>query len=260
MPHMSSLASSSGLSRAPSRAGVRRLTLGCLVGALTLGLLALPGAGHAAAAGGCITRLPVTVTLPSAYAAGYGATVPLRVATTGPAIRDLHAGIYTFGGDQIAAGVRRPVLTAAATVKLKLAFGALQEGKYTLVVTGSPNADPSCGPKKLTRVISFRGCLTSLPLKFVDPPGGIASDYGGFLSVALQSTGPLIRNLEGSVYDANGTLFGTGTLGALYGKTTLDMALKQPLVPGDFTVIIDGLIDQPKSCGPKTAQIGLHFN
>jgi hypothetical protein len=236
------------------------------VGLVTLGLaLAFllarsPGPGGSASARSCITRLPVTVTLPSGFAAAYRASIPVTVASsTGRPITGLRAALYTFAGDQIAA-TRRPVnLRSSATLSLRLAFAPLQEGSYTLVLTGAPNADPACGPKKFIDVVRFRGCITALPLKFVNPPGGTASDYGNYLSVTLASAGPLIRKLEGTVYALDGTRVGDGTLSALYGQTTLDLKLNRPLVAGGYTVVVAGLVEQPPSCGPKTAQVELEF-
>jgi hypothetical protein len=234
----------------------RRALLGL---AVSTWLLALGGPASAAEAQGCITRLPVSVSLPSPFAAAYPSSVGVGLSTTGRPIRNVRASLYTFGGDQIAAG-RLPVLSGSRTLKMKLAFAPLQQGSYTLVVTGEPNANPSCGPKKLVEVVTFRGCITGLPLKFVSPPGGTASDYGGYLSLTVQSAGPLIRNLEGAVYAADGTVFGHGTLNALYGQASLDLRLDRPLVAGDYSVVVAGLVAQPPSCGPKTIQIDLHFN
>jgi hypothetical protein len=237
-----------------------------LLGLTTLGLalailLAGPaGSGGSASAQGCITRLPVTVTLPSGFAAAYRASIPLTVSsTTGRPITGLRAALYTFAGDQIAASRRPVTLRSSGTLSLRLAFAPLQEGSYTLVLTGAPNTDPSCGPKKFVEVVRFRGCVTALPLKFVNPPGGTASDYANYLSVTLASTGSLIRSLEGTVYASDGTRFGDGTLSALYGQTTLNLRLNRPLVAGGYTVVVAGLVEQPSSCGPKTAQVDLEF-
>jgi hypothetical protein len=231
-------------------------------GATIAGSVAAPsgGGGPTATVAGCPSHLGVTVSLSSNFAAAYLSSVTVAVSSKVGPIKNLTAQIYTFSGDQIAAGHRAGTLTKPATVKLKLAYGALQVGSYTLVVTGTPTASPSCGLEKFTKVESFRGCVTTLPLTFVDPPGGTASAYGGYLSVPLKSNGPLIRELEGAVYAADGTLFGSATLSALYGQATLELKLDQTLVPGVYTVVVAGLIQQPAACGPKTAQITLEFN
>jgi hypothetical protein len=223
------------------------------------GVIAVPG-GSGAAVSGCSARLPVTVSLASNYAAAYPSNVSVTISTAGPSLSNLRAAMYTFSGDQIAASKAVGVMRKSATVKLKLAYGALQIGSYTLVVTGTPTASPACGLEKFTKVEAFKDCATTLPLTFVNPPGGTAADYGGYLSVPLKSNGPLIREVEGAVYAADGTLFGSATLSALYGLATLNLKLNQPLVAGDYTLVVAGLINQPAACGPKTAQISLEFN
>ncbi|MEA2371031.1 MAG: hypothetical protein QOH12_1425 [Solirubrobacteraceae bacterium] len=223
--------------------------------AATVGWSAVPAPAGASAC----SKLPVTISLPSNFAAAYPSKVPLHVATRGGAITNVRAQIYTFSGDQIAAG-QRARLTGSATISLKLAFGALQVGSYTVVVTGTLAARPGCGLEKMAKVEIFKPCLTTLPLTFVDPPGGAAADYAGYLSVPLKSDGPLIRELEGAVYAADGTLFGDGTLTALYGQATLSLKLHSPLVTGVYTVVVAGLIPQPQACGPKTVQVVLVFS
>jgi hypothetical protein len=240
----------------------RRSTAGLLLGGFAAAAVALPagsGAAPVATAAAC-SRLGVSVSIPSNFAASYPSTVSVQVKTKAGPIRNLRAQIYTFSGDQIASGHRAATLTSSATVKLKLAYGPLQVGSYTLVVTGTPTASPSCGLEKFTKVEAFKDCATTIPLTFVDPPGGAAAAYGGFLSVPLKTSGPLIRELEGAVYAADGTLFGSGTLSALYGQATLNVKLTQTLVPGVYTVVVAGLIQQPAACGPKTAQITLDFS
>jgi hypothetical protein len=231
--------------------------------ATSAGAVAAPSGGGArptARVAGCPAHLGVSISLPSNFAASYPSTVSVTISSKVGPIKNLTAQIYTFSGDQIAAGHRAGTLTKPATVKLKLAFGALQVGSYTLVVTGTPTASPSCGLEKFTKVEAFKGCVSTLPLTFVNPPGGTASAYGAYLSVPLKSNGPLIRELEGAVYAADGTLVGSATLSALYGQATLDLKLDQALVPGVYTVVVAGLIQQPAACGPKTAQISLEFS
>ncbi|HEY5196089.1 MAG TPA: hypothetical protein VIJ51_03575 [Solirubrobacteraceae bacterium] len=240
----------------------RRSSIAGLLGLAAVVVIAVStasGVTASATAAGC-SHLAVSVSLPSNFAASYPSTVSVNVTTRGGPIRNLHAAIYTFSGDQIASGHRAAALTSSATVKLKLAFGALQVGSYTLVVSGTPTASPSCGLEKFTKVEAFKDCVTSLPLTFVNPPAGSASAYGGFLSVPLKSNGPLVREIEGAVYAADGTLFGDGTLSGLYGQATLNLKLNQALVPGEYTVVVAGLISQPAACGPKTAQITLDFS
>ncbi|HWH10156.1 MAG TPA: hypothetical protein VG165_03445 [Solirubrobacteraceae bacterium] len=239
----------------------RRLAIAAVGLAACVMIAASGGAGATgiATAAGC-SHLAVSVSLPSMYAASYPSSVSVQVTTNGGPIRNVRAAIYTFSGDQIAAGHRAAALTSSATIKLKLSYGALQVGSYTLVVSGTPASSPACGLEKFTKVEAFKDCVTTLPLTFVDPPGGMAAAYGGYLSVPLKSNGPLIRELEGAVYAADGTLFGDGTLSGLYGQATLNLKLNQGLVPGEYTVVVAGLISQPTACGPKTAQITLDFS
>jgi hypothetical protein len=144
-------------------------------------------------------------------------------------------------------------------VRLKLRF-ALQPGSYTLYAEGEPNSSPSCGPKHSSTVIRFLACITSLPVSFSHPPGGFAEDYEGFLSFALVSKGPLIRHLTVSVSSFAGELFGSTGLSALFGTVTVNVPLKKTLVPGNYTITVQGLISaQPRSCGPKTAEQVLKF-
>ncbi|HEX3874031.1 MAG TPA: hypothetical protein VHW26_07785 [Solirubrobacteraceae bacterium] len=239
---------------------------GIVVAGLMLALavvIAVPtwtgGTGSAVAAG-CSKKLGVSVSLTSNFAASYPSKVSVNVSTKIGPISNLTAQIYTFSGDRIAAGSRKATLKSSGTLRLKLAYGALQVGSYTLVVTGTPASNPGCGLEKFTKVEAFKGCVETLPLTFVNPPGGTASDYGGYLSVPVKTNGPLIREVEGAVYAADGTLFGDGTLSALYGQATLGLKLNQALVAGSYTLVVAGLISQPAACGPKTAQITLEFN
>ena len=58
-----------------------------------------------------------------------------------------------------------------------------------MVLTGEPNASRSCGPKQMTRVVRLRACAQTLPITFGTLPGGTAADYGGYLSVPVNSAG-----------------------------------------------------------------------
>jgi hypothetical protein len=155
------------------------------------------------------------------------------------------------------------VVRGTATLGLRLngSFRPLQVGAFTLVLTGEPNRNRSCGPKQATRVLRFRACAATLPVTFPDLPGGRAADYGGYLSVAIRSRGPLIGDLRSAVYGVDGTLLGrTPRLSALFGLKLLDHKLVRPLQPGSYTVVTDGMIDgQPRSCGRTTALAKVTF-
>jgi hypothetical protein len=230
-----------------------------LAGALLLAVLAPP-----AAQAGCITRLPVRVSLPDGpYAIAYAKQIRVRVTSRGPRIRKLRAELYTFGGQRVGASVSSRTVRTAATLKLALGriYRPLQLGSFTLVLTGEPNASRSCGPKQATHVLAFRACKDTLPVSFPDMPGGRASDYGGFLSVPIRSDGAVIRDLRSAVYAFDGSLLGRApNLLALFGQQTLDHRLDSPLLPGSYTVIVEGLIaDQPRACGRKASQATMTF-
>ncbi len=217
-------------------------------------LLATPGAAQAA----CITRLPVSYTLKSRFAQAYGRVIAIAVSSRVPAIRNLRLTLYTFAGDLLGRGYRR-VLSGNGAVRVKLRFG-LQPGAYTLYAQGEPNADPSCGAKHASSVIRFVGCTTSLPVRFPMPPGGPAADYGGYLSFAIASRGPLMRALNVSVSSFAGEAFGTTSVAELFGSVTVNVPLAQALRPGDYTIKVEGWIaSQPRSCGPKHAEQALSF-
>lgn len=232
----------------------------CLVlvgGALLAASLAPP---PAEAAGRCITRLPVTVSLPSSFAAAYTKrTFDVRVSTRGPVIRQLKVELYTFGGTRLAVGRRREALRGSGSVRMSLRFAPMQIGRYTLVATGEPNRSRSCGPKKYVRVQRFRSCINRLPIRYALVPGGIAADYGNFLSFRIATEGPLIRDLVASVYSFDGRLFGRERLSALFGEAPLDVELNRPLEPGGYALRVEGRIEQPASCGPKLSDRTVQF-
>jgi hypothetical protein len=232
-----------------------------VLGALALAALAAPAAS---AASGCITRLPGNVSLPDGLvAAAYTNDIRVRINSGSILIRNLRAELYTFSGRRMGVSTMRRFARGPATLRLRLeaSFRPMQIGGFTLVLTGEPNASPSCGPKKTTRVVKFRGCRERLPLTFPSPPGGNAADYEGFLSVPVRSRGPLIRSLTSRIFSFDGLLLGNATeLPALFGETTLDHALLRPLTPGSYTVIVEGWLDeQPRSCGRKSAQTTMTF-
>lgn len=219
---------------------------------------AAPASGALASSSGCITRLPIVVTVPSRFTATYRRVLPVNVTSRVPRIRHLRISLYTFNGDLIGRGTRG-ALSGSAVVRLHLRY-PLQPGEYTIYSEGEPNADPSCGPKTRSRVVRFRGCIATLPVDFPNPPGGTAADYGGFLSFAISSEGPLIRRLRVSVSDATGRLVGAAHRAVLFGTVTIDVRLRHKLQPGAYTVDVRGSIDaQPRSCGPKHALLTLTF-
>jgi hypothetical protein len=229
-----------------------------LAGVLAFAMLLAP-----AVQASCHTRLPVAVSLPDGpYAVAYSRTISVRVDTRGARIGNLGAELYTFAGRRMGAS-RSQRVRGEATLGLRLnrIFRPLQVGAFTLVLTGEPNRNRSCGPKQATRVLRFRACATTLPVTFPDLPGGRAADYGAYLSVAIRSRGPLISDVRSVVYGVDGTLLGRAPrLSALFGLKLLDHKLVRPLQPGSYTVVTDGLIDgQPRSCGRTTALAKMTF-
>jgi hypothetical protein len=215
--------------------------------------------GALASSTGCITTLPVVATVPSSFTTSYRRVLPVRVTTRGPLVRRLRVSLYTFSGDLLGRGFRRKPLGGSGVVRVRLRF-RLQPGAYTLYSEGEPNRDPSCGPKHGSRVVRFRGCTTDLPVSIPEPPGGVAADYGGFLSFDLASRGPLIRQLDVTVSAFDGTLYGRTRLSALFGTVTVHVPLWQELVPGDYTVTVLGVISsEPGSCGLSGMEQTLTF-
>jgi hypothetical protein len=232
---------------------------------LLAGAVMFLGLAPPAAQAGCITRLPVRISLPDGpYAIAYAKQIRVSVTSRGPRIRRLRAELYTFGGQRVAASRPRRAVRGPTTLKLLLGriYRPLQLGSFTLVLTGEPNASRSCGPKQASRVLRFRACRDTLPVSFPDTPGGRASDYGGFLSVPIRSEGAVIRDLRSAVYGFDGSLLGRApNLLALFGQQTLDHKLDAPLQPGSYTVIAEGLIaDQPRACGRKASQATMTFH
>lgn len=218
-----------------------------------------PAAGQALAArAACLTRLPIVVTVPSRFTIHYKRMLPVRVTSRVPRIRHLRISLYTFSGDLLGRGTR-PSLSGSGVVRLRLRY-RLEPGEYTIYSEGEPNRDRSCGPKSRSRVVRFRGCITTLPVSFPNPPGGTAADYGRFLSFQVSSRGPLLRRLRIFVSDAEGGLIGSARRKVLFGTVTVDVPLRRALLPGLYTITVRGLVDsQPRSCGSKHAQQDLAF-
>ncbi|HEX2016283.1 MAG TPA: hypothetical protein VGN69_06275 [Solirubrobacteraceae bacterium] len=219
---------------------------------------ALVFSGSFRRSGGCLTSMPVSVSIPSRYAAAYHRQIRLRISTLGPTVRKLRVEIYTFAGDRIGYGRLRRSLRGTRQVMVKLRFPA-QAGRFTFIVSGEPNASSHCGPKKLTRLLTLRDCETSLPILFPHPPGGPAKKYGDVLSVPVETPGPLLRNVEATLSTFSGQIVGHASLSGLYGRTSLVFHLTGPLVAGGYSVFVTAAFNQPKSCGQKGATGILHF-
>lgn len=189
------------------------------------------------------------------YALEYTKKVPVYAETRGPTIRNWQIQIYTFQGFKLGESKKLGDFSIGDKGRAKLRF-PMQAGKYTLVIKGTV---AGCGELQRTKVVSFRDCREKLPIKFPDRPGGQAADYGGFLSVQLETRGPVIRKLTGRVYSFDGELFGRGRLGVLFGTAFLHNRLSKPLQAGGYSLVVEGRIDQPHECGIKSTNAVLKF-
>ena len=236
--------------------------------ALAVLLLGGPGGGGGVAgpqrADACGV-LPISVAVRTKFSKPYAVQFSreMRVALTnegGYKIGGLQVQLYTFAGFKLgnsaALGGLRPGRTMGATVNLTT---PMQPGKVTVVVKG---ANKGCSLDEISHVVTLFPCRTRLPLSFPGKPGGYASDYGDFLSVSAQVRGgEAIRYPRSRVYDSNGDLIGTDVnrYRVIYGGVGFDNHLSRPLDRGRYTMIVRGWLNQPASCGPKTAQVTMGF-
>lgn len=235
---------------------MRRLALVIATFAL---FAALPATANAQ---GCITKLPVTHSFKNKYSVYYEGrrATNLKITSYGSWIRNVKAEIYTFEGELIAKSkLYRSGFNTSRRLRLKLRYRSLQAGKYTLIVTGEPNASSSCGPKKYTQIVEFYNCPKELPIEFPDLPGGKAGDYGRWLSVNLQPKGGALRNVLVELFDIDGNFFGRKRLKVLYGTAKVDIPLKHKLLNGRYSLIVHADGGLPRRCGEKTAKRVLRF-
>ncbi len=244
--------------RQPSHLGRVRSWIG--VCAIAVFLLAAAPGGAAAASGGCITSMPVTYAFPSAVALAYHHTLPVEVASKGPAIRDLTVGLYTFQGDQLAFGRARTQLTKKQVVAMRLRFGFLNPGRYTIVIYGEPNANPSCGLKHLFHVVRFRPCASELPVTFSDLPRGAAEAYGDALTVNAD-TDYVLRNVAATLTTFGGTIVDQLSERLMFGETAINFTVSGGLTPGGYTITLSGRVPgQPGGCGSASASAVMRFS
>ncbi len=236
--------------------------------ALAALLLAGPGGGGGVAgpqrADACGV-LPISVAVRTKFAKPYAVqfSKTMQVALTnqgGYKVGGLVVQLYTFAGYRLgssaALGGLRPGHTKGATVNLTT---PLQPGEVTVVVKG---ANKGCSLDEISHVVTLRACRTRLPLSFPDRPGGRASDYGDFLSVpARVKGGEAIRFPRSRVFTSSGDLVATDVnrYRVIYGTVGFDNRLTRLLSRGRYTMIVRGWLNQPASCGPKTAQVNLGF-
>ena len=240
-----------------SHLGGRRLWLG--VAAIALSMIAVVSGSASAAPGGCITTMPVRYAFPSAIALAYHRTLPVAVTSEGPPIRDLTVGLYTFEGDQLAFGRARLHLTTTQTVAMRLRFGFLNPGRYTLVIDGEPNANPSCGPKHLFHVVRFRPCASTLPVTLAHLPGGVAANYGDALTVNAD-TNYVLRNVAATLTTFDGAVVDHLSEPLMFGETPINFTMSGGLAPGGYTITLTGRVPgQPGGCGLASASAAMRF-
>ncbi len=106
----------------------------------------------------------------------------------------------------------------------------MQPGRYTLVVKGTVGG---CGELERDHVVNFRGCLNSLPISFIDKPGGTAADYGRYLSVKIapKPVWAPLKDIRGTLSNFEGDVYGTAGAATwqrkLIGEQFLDFKLKR---------------------------------
>ena len=248
----------------------RALGVGCLglaaAAILSVGLSAGPAgtpAGPDTAEARCGERLAANYRVksryPKLYASQYKKRMKVSVTTHHGPLVEWQVQLYTFQGKLLGQTNRKRALNKTKTVRVDLKF-PIQPGKFTMVIKGFPRG---CHSESATSdVVRFTDCTERLPVKFPDKPGGTAADYGDYLSVPIESRGgALIKHPETEVYSFSGEYFGRNTddYKRLFGRLTFNNKLTRALRPGEYTVVLYGRLDQPRSCGDKQASTTLEF-
>lgn len=217
----------------------------------------------AAAGCGSLKVTPEVISnYPKVFASQYDKKLRVSVQRGRSSVRDWQVQLYTFGGfllgeSEVEAKMSR---TDTATMKLRV---ALQPGKYTLVTKGAVGG---CGELERDEVVSFRDCLDKLPILFVEKPGGMAADYGKYVSVKIapKPVWAPLTDIFGSLSNFNGDIFGKAELPRgqrkLIGEQFLDFKLKSGgLQPGGYSVYVTGKARQPRECGDLSKSTTLKF-
>lgn len=101
------------------------------------------------------TRLPIRfLKRPGGYARDYEGYLSIPVESRGGLIRNVFAGVYTFGGRRIGA-VSIGRLAGRRTLNIKLTE-RLRAGGVSVTVSGQPNPNLYCGPKTRSIALRFR--------------------------------------------------------------------------------------------------------
>lgn len=199
---------------------------------------------------------------PKVFANQYDKKMKIAVTRGGHSVRHWRAELYTFGGYLLGRSKwdSRMGHDDHTTLKLRV---PMQPGRYTLVVKGSVGG---CGEIERDMVMNFRGCLNSLPIKFIRKPGGTAADYGRWLSVKIapKPVWAPLKDIRGTLSNFEGDVYGTAELPRgsrkLIGEQVLDFKLKQGgLQKGGYSVYVTGKARQPRRCGNLTKSTSLQF-
>lgn len=219
--------------------------------------------GPAAAEARCGERLAagykVKSRFPKLYASQYKKKVKVNVTTHHGPLVAWQVQLYTFQGKLLGQTKRKRALNHSKTVKVRLKF-PIQPGKFTIVIKGYPRGCHS--ESEMSDVVRFADCTNRLPVKFPNRPGGLAADYGGFLSVPIESRGgALIKNPETEVYSSSNEYYGRSIdrYKRLFGRLTFNNKLTKVLRPGTYYVVLYGRVDQPRECGSQSTEVELTF-
>ena len=189
------------------------------------------------------------------YASQYKKKLKVSVTTHHGPLVEWQVQLYTFQGKLLGQTKRKRALNNTKTVRVDLKF-PIQPGKFTIVIKGYPRG---CHSESVTR---RRGPLRRLhhpaPGQVPRLPGGVASDYGAFLSVPVESRGgALIKHPESEIFSFDGTFYGRNIDD--YKRALRPPHVQQQADPGPaaggYTMVVSGRLDQPRECGNKTAQV-----
>lgn len=199
---------------------------------------------------------------PKVFANQYDKKMKIAVTHGGHSVRHWRAELYTFGGYLLGRSKWDSRMGGNDHTALKLRV-PMQPGRYTLVVKGTVGG---CGELERDMVVNFRGCLNSLPIKFIDKPGGTAADYGRWLSVKIapKPVWAPLKDIRGTLSNFEGDVYGTAELPRgsrkLIGEQVLDFKLKQGgLQKGGYSVSVTGKARQPRRCGNLSKNTSLQF-
>lgn len=251
----------------PFRTASGALAIACALAwalSLTGGIGGADGAPTPAEAGcGQLKVRPEVVSrYPKVFANQYEKKLKVSVNRGRHSVRNWRVQLYTFSGFLLGESAIDKKMSSTDTASMKLQI-PLQPGKYTLVTKGTVGG---CGELERDEVIDFRGCLSKLPVEFVDRPGGSADDYGRYLSVKIQpkaTWAPLV-DVFGSLSNFDGDVYGKAELPQgqrkLIGQQFLNFKLKSGgLDSGGYSVFVTGKARQPSSCGDLSKSTTLEF-